>query len=360
VPRTREDYARLREYAALLDADVVALQEVDGAEAAGRVFDPAVYSFHLSADEGYLQRTGFAYRKTLEVSPNRDLVGLSIGGTRRGADLTVKLSGGSLRLLSVHLKSGCWSGPLTAATPACGILRAELPVLEAWIDARAREAIPFAVLGDFNRRFGQTDAFWLAIDDGDPPGADLTDAAAGRRSQCWGGEFPGFIDHLVFSRGAALLLVPGSFEQLMFRPADRAHRATLSDHCPIAVTLMAEEPAGLPAPARAADGAPPTLTAAEAAAHLDEVARVCGVVASARYAGSARGRPTFLNLDSPYPDPIFTVFIRGTNRPAFGRPEVRYAGKRICVTGRITLYKDTPEIEARRPSQIALAGDPKK
>jgi len=46
VKRNNADYASLRKYADRLDADVVAFQEVDGVDAAKRVFDPAVYAFH--------------------------------------------------------------------------------------------------------------------------------------------------------------------------------------------------------------------------------------------------------------------------------------------------------------------------
>jgi hypothetical protein len=39
---------------------------------------------------------------------------------------------------------------------------------------------------------------------------------------------------------------------------------------------------------------------------------VCGRVASATYAVRTKGRPTFLNLDQPYPKQIFTVLIWGS------------------------------------------------
>jgi hypothetical protein len=43
------------------------------------------------------------------------------------------------------------------------------------------------------------------------------------------------------------------------------------------------------------------LTAADAKDHIGEQATVCGKVASSRYAATTRGKPTFLNLDKPYP-----------------------------------------------------------
>jgi hypothetical protein len=86
------------------------------------------------------------------------------------------------------------------------------------------------------------------------------------------------------------------------------------------------------------------LTAPEAKDHIGERAIVCGRVASTRYAATTRGKPTFLNLDKPYPSQVFTVLIWGENREKFGAPEDQYRGKQICVTGTITEYRKAPEI----------------
>src|SRR5690349_24038353 len=95
------------------------------------------------------------------------------------------------------------------------------------------------------------------------------------------------------------------------------------------------------------------LTAAEAKDHVGETATVCGNVVSTRYAASTKGQPTFLNLDKPYPNQILTVVIWGNNRSKFGRPEVEYDEKRICVTGKITEYRGVPEVIAEAPAQIS-------
>jgi len=94
------------------------------------------------------------------------------------------------------------------------------------------------------------------------------------------------------------------------------------------------------------------LTAAEAKDHVGETATVCGNVVSTRYAASTKGQPTFLNLDKPYPHQIFTAVIWGSNRSKFGRPEVNYNEKRICVTGKISLFRGVPEVVVDDPRQI--------
>jgi DNA/RNA endonuclease YhcR with UshA esterase domain len=99
------------------------------------------------------------------------------------------------------------------------------------------------------------------------------------------------------------------------------------------------------------------ISPAEAAQHVGETATVCGTVASVTYAHSSRGRPTFLNLDQPYPNQVFTVVIWGTDRAHFRpAPEVNYANARICVTGLITTFRGVPEIVVHSPSAIRLIG----
>jgi len=95
------------------------------------------------------------------------------------------------------------------------------------------------------------------------------------------------------------------------------------------------------------------MTAAEAKNHIGERATVCGQVASARYADRSKGQPTFLNLDEPYPREIFTILIWGQDRPKFGAPESKYRDANVCVTGKITSYRGTPETIATEPAQIS-------
>jgi endonuclease/exonuclease/phosphatase family metal-dependent hydrolase len=247
VRRRDADYARLRKYAERLAADVIAVQEVDGEEALRRVFDDGIYDYHVASQSG-VQRTGFAYRAGLRVERNPDYAALDVGGVRVGTDLTVLVNGRSLRLLSVHLKSGCFDEPLSTAGNDCTKLSAQLPLLEQWVDARAADEVAFMVLGDFNRRMRAGEAFYSELDDGEPRNADLTLVTDGRTSRCWGGEFAEFIDHIVVSRDAAPWLVAGTFTQQDYDAGDAAFKGVLSDHCPLGISIAP----GMPG-SRAAD-----------------------------------------------------------------------------------------------------------
>lgn len=102
------------------------------------------------------------------------------------------------------------------------------------------------------------------------------------------------------------------------------------------------------------DPPPAALTASEASAHVGETHTVCDRVAGTRYLRTG-GRPTFLNLGRPYPDEDLTVVIWGEDRARFPEaPENAYDGRRICVTGRIELYRERPEIVARGPGALRI------
>lgn len=235
--RSEEDFARLRVYATRLDADIVALQEIDGPLAAARVFDSRQYATHLT-EEPDVQRPGFAYRRSLNVTHNPDLVGLDLRPTaryslRRGADITLTTATGSrLRLLSIHLNAGCRDGAIaTSERRECDSLGRQVPVLAGWIAERRREGVPFVILGDFNRRIGREDELYAALTDAAP----LTRANEGFRNPCWGGS--DFVSHILLGGAARGWLVPDTARVLVYAERDRRMRDTLSDHCPLSVRL---------------------------------------------------------------------------------------------------------------------------
>ncbi len=242
IERNGADLDRLQRYAERLAPDIVAVQEVSQEAALARIFPADVYRVYL-AKNGRAQKTGFAYRKDLDVRVMADLDALSENGLRAGADLSVQVNGKTLRLLAIHLKAFCVKKELSDPDYDCGRLAEQVPVLEAWIDARAEAGEPFAVLGDFNRFLSDDDELWHALDDGDPVGLTLQRTAPPGGSLCRSQRNPQrFIDHIVLGGSAGGWLVRDSFRELRYDASDKQARAKLSDHCPILVELA------LPAP----------------------------------------------------------------------------------------------------------------
>jgi endonuclease/exonuclease/phosphatase family metal-dependent hydrolase len=245
-PRTNADYVAMRAYIDAVDADVIAFQEVETAAAAARVFDPERYQIviegRVDAPGGPAcnnnqpgqnlnrQATGFAIRRGIAFDRNPDFTALQGGNPnmRSGVDITLRPTNGApIRLLSVHLKSGCFSGN-APSNEDCPILFRQVPELERWIDARAAAGEGFAVLGDFNRRLAIVgDVVWAEWDDGVPPNAALALAAGDAPPRC--DARYSSVDHIVLDRSAAQRA--GAFREWTYSGVH------LSDHCAISVGL---------------------------------------------------------------------------------------------------------------------------
>jgi len=241
----------LRDHADRLGADVIAFQEVENEAAAKRVFSPDQWTVVISsrphsARPGTCrenpsltilkQAVGFAVRKGISFSRNPDISELALGypDLRWGVDITLNLPK-PMRLLAIHLKSGCNSGRAESDVDCLNIFR-QGEVLERWIDARAAAREDYAILGDWNRRTGLSgDAFLLAVSNDDPPGGRLIMTNAGIVAKCVQ-RYKEFIDHIAVGDRAAARIVPGSFAEYSYGGPEDSHP---SDHCPSSLTITA-------------------------------------------------------------------------------------------------------------------------
>jgi endonuclease/exonuclease/phosphatase family metal-dependent hydrolase len=237
--RTEADWALLRQYAARLEADVIAFQEVDGPEAARKIFDERAYAF-IFPDENDIQRAGFAIRRGLAVTQNPDLAALDLRpqarfSLRRGTDITITSGTARLRLLSIHLNAGCREETLGTSQQCEGLSR-QAAILADWAAERQREGVAFAILGDFNRRFFPArDEFADRL----AQGAPLTRATEGYSNPCFSDARGGrpFIDHIFFGGPARNWLVQNSLRVMVYAERDQGARERLSDHCPVSIRL---------------------------------------------------------------------------------------------------------------------------
>jgi endonuclease/exonuclease/phosphatase family metal-dependent hydrolase len=232
--RQPEDFDRLRDYALELNADVIAIEEVDNAETARRLFPPGTYSIHMSRDH-VRQRVGIVVRRGLQYDVNPDITAIAldpVAHLRSGVDITLRPPSGPVRILAVHLKQGCQYltfGGNPQAT--CLTLMSQFELVTQWIAARRDESVPFLVLGDFNRGLDKNDPFSRKLREQ----ATLTRVTEGYSSPCWGHE--SFIDHILIGGAARDWVEPNSMRVLTYRETDPEWKERLSDHCPVSVRL---------------------------------------------------------------------------------------------------------------------------
>jgi 5'-nucleotidase (lipoprotein e(P4) family) len=248
TPRSEADYTSLRHYAAQLAADIVALQEVDGPDAAALIFPGYEFCFSSRA---HTQKNGFAIRRGLPFRCEAEYEALSLDEVVRSGVVTTFFPGSEdeFRLMSVHLKSGCPAGPLTAEGRNCELLARQVAPLKAWIEGEARAGRRFGVLGDFNRRFvlekgptrdaqGQLLNVFGEINSVSAPGAKLTDVTRRERFIPCTRDSPyrEYIDTILLGRELAAAMIRKSFVRVVFNDQDAKQR-WLSDHCPVGIDL---------------------------------------------------------------------------------------------------------------------------
>src|SRR5690349_14800449 len=247
--RTPDDYASLRNYAAQIKGDIVALQEVDGPDAAAQVFPGYDFCFSTRA---HTQKNGFAIRRGLPFRCEPEYEPLSIDNAVRRGVVATFFPGtpNEFRLMSVHLKSGCPAGPLTAPGRNCELLSKQVAPLEAWIEGEANARHRFDLLADFNRRFtlekgpardaeGRQLNVMAEINDGVPAASKLTNITGAQKFKpcTTDSEYREFIDNILLGRDLAKSVVKKSFTRLVFNDQD-AKTHWLSDHCPVGIDLQ--------------------------------------------------------------------------------------------------------------------------
>jgi predicted secreted acid phosphatase/endonuclease/exonuclease/phosphatase family metal-dependent hydrolase len=287
--RDAEDYDRLRAYAATLDLDIVALQEIGSPQALARIFPAKDYHLIISSryvpgDEYKKQSereifNAFAVRKSRfpELPAVDSLAALSLTHleldktgapddrpTRDGMILHLSLGDRQVSLLNVHLKSSCNEasldpvhdiGPGGVVDPKrydCRTLAAQAAILENWIEQQREIGRSVIVLGDFNRRMnksggtpGTSDQFWEMINDGEPNGLQLRKGPLGKNTTCWPAPHPLFhdehIEFIVFDSTLDGMLKPEGISKVALPyqddPKYKDEGERLSDHCPVVATL---------------------------------------------------------------------------------------------------------------------------
>jgi len=90
--------------------------------------------------------------------------------------------------------------------------------------------------------------------------------------------------------------------------------------------------------------------------HIGKTATVCGTVVSTRK--TAKAKAIYLNFDRMHPNQEFYATIWEYNGPNFSYdPEVWLLNKKVCVTGKLTIFDDIPRISINNEKEVVLYED---
>ena len=228
IDRTEADFELLKQSIQTQNFDIVAFQEVKDVKAAETVFPATDWHIEMStrpqtkptlecwdSPGRFLQHlgTGFAIRKGIDFERHGDLreLGLEDRFQRWGTDISVNTTDLSIRLLNVHLISGCWSDEQDqddTKANECINLRKQFDTIVDWRDARIDAEESFVILGVFNRRLALKDDWgWSMLQTPDQKLQLLGDVGT---STC-DPRYPDFIDHIVVGDFTQSLYIGDTF-----------------------------------------------------------------------------------------------------------------------------------------------------
>lgn len=90
--------------------------------------------------------------------------------------------------------------------------------------------------------------------------------------------------------------------------------------------------------------------------HIGKTVTVCGTVVSTRK--TAKAKAIYLNFDRMHPHQDFYATIWEYNGPNFSYdPEAWLVNKKVCVTGKVTVFDDIPRISINNEKEVVLYDD---
>lgn len=97
------------------------------------------------------------------------------------------------------------------------------------------------------------------------------------------------------------------------------------------------------------------ITIEELDKHVGDSVTVCTKIYGGIFLDRNKDSLTLLNAGGVYPNAPLTLVVRINTRKNFREaPELFYKGKDVCISGKIVLYRDKPQIELYDEKQILV------
>lgn len=89
--------------------------------------------------------------------------------------------------------------------------------------------------------------------------------------------------------------------------------------------------------------------------HVGDSVTICTKIYGGIFLDRSKGTPTLLNAGGSYPNAPLTVLLWPDTRSKYKTaPEELFKDRNVCITGKIILYKEKPEIVIYDEKQIVL------
>lgn len=98
-----------------------------------------------------------------------------------------------------------------------------------------------------------------------------------------------------------------------------------------------------------------TVKIEDISSHVGDSVTICTKIYGGIYLDHSKGTPTLLNAGGSYPNAPLTLVIWADARGKFKTPpEEFYKDKTVCITGKVILYKEKPEIIIYDEKQLVV------
>ena len=89
--------------------------------------------------------------------------------------------------------------------------------------------------------------------------------------------------------------------------------------------------------------------------HIGDSVKICTKIYGGRFQIRFKDSPTYLEVGDDFPNQPLTIVIWKKDRDNFeDRPEMMYAYKDVCITGRLEIDKGKVQMVVTKPAQIIL------
>lgn len=89
----------------------------------------------------------------------------------------------------------------------------------------------------------------------------------------------------------------------------------------------------------------------EVSKHIGDTVTICDSV----YTTRALNGLTLINLGAAFPKQLLTIVIYKADLGKFNEPQKTYLNKKVCVTGKLVLYNEKPQIVVNEARQLVLS-----